>query len=59
MRESEFPEILVCDVGEDFPMEIADCVGERGYVLLQMATGARFETHLALGGLEVATLARA
>lgn len=38
MQENSLPEIPVCDVGENFPMELADCIGERGYELLEMAT---------------------
>ncbi|MFN3744002.1 MAG: hypothetical protein ACK4TL_04795 [Hyphomicrobiaceae bacterium] len=38
MQESHLPEIVVCDVGADFPMEIAECIGERAYDLLDTAT---------------------
>jgi hypothetical protein len=36
--EVRLPEISVYDVGADFPMEIAERVGERSYQLLAMAT---------------------
>ncbi len=36
--DEELPGILVCDVGANFPMEIAECVGEQGYELLSTAT---------------------
>jgi hypothetical protein len=38
MQESHLPEIIVCDVGPDFPMEIAERIGERAYDLLNTAT---------------------
>jgi hypothetical protein len=38
MQESDLPRIPVCDVGENFPMELADCIGEQAYELLEMAT---------------------
>lgn len=48
MQECDLPEMPVCDVGADFPMEIAERVGERGYDLLTMATGHVSERSLRL-----------
>ncbi len=48
VQQIKLPEILVYDVGANFPMELAERVGDRAYKLLQAATGGTSKRKLRL-----------